>query len=211
MELVDAINTRRTAKVIANPELPLATGRSDASAVDKLLEQAVKAPCHYACDRIHLSEMTSPVPWRVYKYDAENCRQIMQQMIDAGDTTKIPNMLAAADFLLQVTWLPDAGTIVNAAAGKGEIVYAGTLRNMEHIAAASSFVQNVLLCATAEKFQTYWSSGGPLRQQNIPDTEILLGSVFLYPQDVGDADVREGNLAHKRGSVEDWSKWVSIS
>ena len=137
-------------------------------------------------------------------------------MIRSGDATKIPNMLAAACGLLQVTWLPDEGTIKGDVTAKDAPVFDGTLRNMEHIAAASAFVQSLLLAADAQGFRTYWSSGGPLRGGEvfsllgIPDTQLLIGSVFLFPADPKDADVRPGALANARGEVGDWSRIVEI-
>ena len=48
------------------------------------------------------------VPWRVYKLDGAGCRELMQVLSkQEGHSGKIPAMLAAAEFLFQVTWLPD--------------------------------------------------------------------------------------------------------
>lgn len=208
------ISNRRTHKVLGDVQKPLTAAETKPGILDELLAAAGNAPAHYACDRSHLSSMSSPVPWRAYKLDQISCRKLMRHMIQTGDTTKIPNMLAAAEFLVQVTWLPDAGTIRNAAAGKEDIAFDGTMRNMEHIAAASSFVQSLLLVADEAGFRTYWSSGGPLRcaeifaELEIPDTELLLGSILLFPTEVGDAEVKAGSMAEKRGKLDDWSRWV---
>lgn len=214
--MLEALDKRRTYKVIGNVDHPTSESRVSAITVDKIVENAGNAPVHYACDRVHLSELTSPVPWRCYKLDGSGCRTLMNILIEAGDTTKVPNMLAAADYLLQVTWLPDDGTIVNPEPDKEEQAFTGTLRNMEHIAAASAFIQSLLLAAESEGFKTYWSSGGPLRKQQtfsilgIPPKEILLGSVFLFPSDPENAEIKAGNLAEKRGEPSQWSKWLEI-
>ena len=184
-----------------------------------MLAAAGNAPFHYACDRVHLAEKSSPAPWRAYCIDAQGCNDLMKSLIDSGDTTKVPNMLAAAEFLVQVTWLPDAGTIQNRNAGKDEPAFVGTQRNMEHLAAASAFAQSLLLAGEAEGFRTYWSSGGPLRSEKvfaalgIPETEILLGSIFLFPgeHELPDAETRSGGMREKRGEIEAWSRWCQFS
>jgi len=214
LDIKTVIANRRTHKVLGDPQNPLSGSKISRDTVDQLLFEAGNAPFHYACDRIHLNEMPSPVPWRAYKLDKAQCTGLMQQMLTEGDVTKIPNMLAVAEFLIQITWLPDSDTVLNQAAGKDEPVFSGTLRNMEHIAAASAFVQSFLLLASAHGFRTYWSSGGPLRsvdtfaKMNIPMGELLLGSVFLFPEDIKDAEVKQGGMAEKRGSLDDWSRWL---
>ena len=185
--MLDGLKQRRTYKVIGDTANPSPASPVTIEQLDELMTIAGNAPVHYACDRIHLGELTSPVPWRCYKLDGVSCRQLMNDLITSGDATKVPNMLAAADYLLQVTWLPDAGTIVDPKPEKDQPSFVGTLRNMEHIAAASAFIQSMLLAAQTEGFKTYWSSGGPLRSPEtfkkigIPDTELLLGSIFLFP------------------------------
>lgn len=209
-----ALLKRRTYKILADTDQAASPGNQGRDEIDNLLLSAGNAPVHYACDRVHLDQLTSPVPWRVYKFEGSSCRSLMSEMLASGDTTKIPNMLAAAEYLLQVTWLPDEGTIRNAAAGKEEIVFDGTLRNMEHIAAASSFIHSLLLVFEEAGFKTYWSSGGPLRSaamfenMKIPLNQLLLGSVFLFPQDIGSSEVKTGSMADRRGSPDQWSVWA---
>lgn len=210
----NTIQNRRTYKVIADISSQVEDLDSSRNQIDDLISAAGNAPVHYACDRIHLNEFSSPVPWRAYKLDHKLCRSLKQILLDSCDTTKIPNMLTAAHTLIQVTWLPDAGTIKNANAGKEEIAFDGTLRNMEHIAAASAFIQSLLIVADSAGYKTYWSSGGPLKgdavfeKLGISRNELLLGSVFLFPQDTGSASVMPGSMAQKRGEMQNWSKWV---
>ena len=71
--------------------------------------------------------------------------------------------------------------------------FAATLANMEHIAAAAAAIENLLLAATARGVSNYWSSGGVLRSQivrqllAIPPAEIVLGAIFFFPKEFGDA------------------------
>ena len=80
--------------------------------------------------------------------------------------------------------------------------FLGTLRNMEHIAAASAAIQNVLLGATARALPNYWSSGGMLRHKElrnflkIPLNELMIGCLFVFPKDsdTRGADIKPGKL-----------------
>ena len=217
MNTLDQLKNRRTYKVIGDTTHPSEPSNIKTDALDEIILAAGNAPFHYACDRIHMQTMQSPVPWRCHKLDTTGCQYLMQNLIDRGDTTKVPNMLAAAQYLLQVTWLPDSGTILGDATSKEEPVFAGTLRNMEHIAAGSAFIQSILLGAEQAGFKTYWSSGGPLRGEDvfsalgIPAIELLLGSVFLFPDEPKSAEIKQGNLASKRGQLSDWSRWCEIN
>ncbi len=210
------LEKRRTFKIIGDTATPSGTPDVTADELDTILASAGNAPFHYPCDRTHMETMPSPVPWRCHKLNTTACHGLMQTMLEDGDTTKVPNMLAAAQYLLQVTWLPDPGTILGDVTSKDESVFAGTLRNMEHIAAGSAFIQSLLLAGEAAGFKTYWSSGGPLRGKavfdalSIPTTELLLGSVFLFPNEPENAEIKAGNLATKRGVVSDWSRWCKL-
>ncbi|MEM7067450.1 MAG: hypothetical protein AAF478_01095 [Pseudomonadota bacterium] len=216
-EVLKSLQNRRTYKVIGNVDKPETPGSKTKDDVDQLLEAAGNAPFHYASGREHHGDLPSCVPWRVYKIDATGCRALMSERLESGDATKIPNMLAAAQFLLQVTWLPDPGTISGVADTKDGPVFDGTLRNMEHIAAGSAFTQSLLLAADSFGFKTYWSSGGPLRgteffdRIGIPQTELLLGSIFLFPPELENSETKHGAMADKRGAVADWSRWIEFS
>ncbi len=215
--MLKSLLARRTYKIIGDPEAPEQVEEGPDRQVDTLIAAAGNAPFHYACGREHLADMPSPVPWRVYKLDTQACRSLMRERTAAGDTTKIPNMLAAAQYLFQVTWLPDEGTIKDDVISKDGPVFDGTLRNMEHIASSSAFVQSLLLAAADAGFKTYWSSGGPLRNPEfferlaIPTNQLLLGSVFLFPQSPQNSEVKAGSMADKRGEITSWSRWVEIA
>ena len=212
--LTESLRLRRTAKVLADIEQPLPVTNENKGLIDALLTEAGWAPFHHPSSSGHHGDLPSPVPWRFYKLDANDCRHLLAALKRSNPTAgKILNMLAAADALLQVTWLPDLQDLDDRTEGQE---FVGSLRNMEHIAAASAAVQSFLLLATEKGFQTYWSSGGILRSDavfarlGIPENQILLGSVFLFPQDVGPSETKPGKLRDKRGSVTDWSTWCPV-
>lgn len=217
MSISKNLQARRTYKVIGELDVPVSDSSFNISAIDKLLAASANAPFHYACDRVHKTKLTSSVPWRAHNLQAGDCNKLSAFLIASGDVTKVPNMLSAAEFLFQVTWLPDEATIINRDAGKDEVAFKGTLRNMEHIAAASSFIQSLLLAGEEQGFKTYWSSGGALKSAPVFDyldislNELLLGSVFFFPKEIQNAEIKLGGMKDARGGVEDWSKWCEIS
>lgn len=217
MNILEMLKQRRTHKVIGNLEDVVSAAELDCSTIDDMLAACANAPFHYACDRTHKTDMPSVVPWRVYKMNAQDCNKLAEFLIASGDTTKVPNMLTAAEYMLQVTWLPDEETIINKAAGKDQEAFKGTVRNMEHIAAASAFIQSLLLAGEEKNLMTYWSSGGALKSDNvfeylsIPQNQMLLGSVFLFSKDVAHAQIKQGAMRDARGGVKDWSKWCELS
>lgn len=220
-EIERVLAARRTSKVLGDPQQPAPqeaeSGVGGRVPIDRMLKAAGNAPFHYPSAAYHQQKLASQVPWRVYKIDSDNCCKLMKNLINSGDMSKIPAMLAAAEYLLQVTWLPDRPASVDAGgAGNQPSLYEPSLRNMEHIAAAAAMTQSLLLAATAEGYRTYWSSGGPLRSSEvfsslgIREEEILLGSIFLFPQDIPNAEIKPGSQRDNRGSVPDWSVWCSI-
>lgn len=215
--LSEIIRARRTDKVLADPAAPLTSSGLSREAVDALLETAGFAPLHYPAAQAHrmgdrADGMISVAPYRVYKLDAAACRRLLARLQASElEPGKIAQMLAAAEALLQVTWLPEPEADP---AGDGGFV--GSLTNMEHIAAASAAVQNLLLLATEAGLRSYWSSGGVLRGPEVaewlgtPPGEILLGSVFLFPAEIGSAEAMPGKLRDKRGGLGDWSVWREL-
>ncbi|MGB7304988.1 MAG: nitroreductase family protein [Burkholderiaceae bacterium] len=217
-DLTRALRSRRTDKVLVDPNHPLPAGGDHRALVDSFVGDAGWAPFHYPAGKAHREDLDSPVPWRFYKVDTAGCRKLAEQFnrqasgSDAG-ASKIAAMLAGADVLVQVTWLPDP---VDSSAPPDQNPFVGSQRNMEHIAAASAAVQSFLLLATQAGYRTYWSSGGVLRnpstftQLNIPSAEILLGSIFLFPQDTGNAEIKPGAWRDKRGDFNSWSAWCDV-
>lgn len=204
-----AIQNRKTVKLLSDTP---GDSNLEAEVIDSLLSTAGWAPFHRPASKVHQenSALNSKVPWRFYLLDGPTCRTLRERLIQEGDETKIPKMLATAATLVQVTWLPNPKTSSEAKH------YDPTLENMEHIAAASAAVQNLLVAATARDIQTYWSSGGGLRipenmkRLGIPDTEILLGSIFLFTQVPEGSIANSGKLRDQRGEVTSWAKRVAL-
>jgi nitroreductase len=203
------IRARRTVKVLADEAFPATDARA---MVEELAATAGWAPFHRVAAREHLSgALTSIVPWRFYLVDAAGCRALRDALLARGDKSKIPRMLASATALVLATWLPNPA--------KGELaggLFEATEENMEHVAAAGAAVQNLLLAATARGIPSYWASGGALRGpeafgwMGIPAGEILLGAVFLFPSETGDAELNPGSHRDRRGAPSDWSRWVQL-
>lgn len=208
------IRRRKTSKMLSAEPVESSL---DHKLVQEIIELAGWAPFHLAASPVHRERLTeaSLVPWRFHVLPKQICLDLRQRLLDKGDRSKVPDMLAAADILIQATWCPDpdeTGTTFNE-----EFEFLPTASNMEHIAATAAAVQNLLLAATARNIATYWSSGGPMRTQEvatvlgIPADEILLGSIFLFPDPENHAEVavRPGKMREKRGSTEAWCRWVA--
>lgn len=214
-----AIKNRKTEKILANEAWEIPVNNDDfKNTITDLLELAACAPYHYACNNIHSKKiLNSYLPWRCYVLNTENCRALLNYIninnIKAG---KISNMLAAADSLMITTWLPEPDNFFEK---NSKIIYSGNLKNMEHIAAASAAIQNILIGATARSIPNYWSSGGILRSDQIfnlfkiPLNEILLGALFLFPKNSSERDVtiKPGVLRNKGKEINTWSKFVSLN
>ncbi|MDQ8205103.1 nitroreductase family protein [Pelagicoccus sp. SDUM812003] len=208
--LKSVIAKRRTTKALASEPVPAPLDRSIA---EEIVAQAAWAPFHKPASREHRGkrDLNSNVPWRAYLLDETACKNLRKRLIEIGDETKIPQLLAASSILIQITWLPNSEPMPAA----GEL-FAPTLENMEHIAAASAAAQNILLAATAHDLPNYWSSGGALRSPEvfqwlgIPPREILIGALFLFPSDLSKTEVSGGKLRDKRGAPSQWSRWIAI-
>ncbi|MBK1876277.1 nitroreductase family protein [Pelagicoccus mobilis] len=200
---------RCTSKALAEEAWPVPD--QDGEKLAAILEAAGWAPFHKPAAREYrVGDQDGIEPWRCHVLDAKQCRELRQRLLDAGDTTKIPKMLAVADYLIQVTWLQEPR------AESDDSLFDPSIQNMEHIAAASAAIQNMLLAATAREIPNYWSSGGKLRSPEvfemlgITSEEILLGSVLLFPRDLEGAQVKAGALRHSRSEVGQWSRRVEL-
>ena len=208
MTIDDIIRQRRTTKVLADEPFPCDL---DPSIVETLAELAGQAPFHRPCAKPHQQrdERTSIVPWRLHMLDGSTCRSLRQRLQQRNDSGKMPQLLAAAQALVLVTWLPNPGN-------DATVLFEPTLENMEHIAATAAAAQNLLLAATGCGLLSYWSSGGPLRLPEvqswlaIPKQEILLGALFLFHAETHDAEVIPGNHASQRGPVVTYTRWVQL-
>lgn len=211
MNTTEAIISRTTQKVLGDIDVPFNVS-SPSFDINELLYLASRAPYHYPSHESHHKNLTSVTPWRCYTLNSKTCRSLLSHLksnnIDAG---KIANMLATADALLLVTWLPEPSTDEHQ-------LFEGNIKNMEHIAAASAAIQNILLGATEKEIPNYWSSGGVLREPDmfnlfdIPEQEILLGAVFLFPKNSTSLDVtiKSGAWRNKGKELATWSKSIEI-
>ena len=220
MQADKAIKNRKTEKVLADTPWPISENQKELRAtINELLDLAASAPFHHTCHEQHTSnnKLNSCVPWRFYVLDASNCRLLLNhiddQKVKAG---KISNMLAAADALLIATWLPEPKKASNSY--EEARLFDGNIKNMEHIAACSAAIQNILIGATARNIPNYWSSGGVLRSEEfgeflqIPSEEIMLGALFLFPADSQQrkAIIKPGALRNKGKEKNTWSKWLNV-
>ncbi|HBN77522.1 MAG TPA: hypothetical protein DD473_17280 [Planctomycetaceae bacterium] len=204
------VHARCTEKVLAEEPLP-ASGKS---LTNEILELAAWAPFHRPANDVHLqdSELKALMPWRFYVLDDSACRQLREELMEK-DSSNVIRMLATADCMVQATWLPNPPQTEL----PEKILFEASLENMEHLAAASAAVQNLLLAATANGIRNYWSSGGVLRSPEvferlgIPTQEILLGSLFFSPQDVQSGTIATSKLRDKRGPLTGWVKRVRLS
>jgi len=211
------IQARKSVKVVGDvdaiPEIP----EGFFAEVQEAMKIAGWAPFHFTAHDTHLDrEMNSPVPWRFYALNQTNCLRLIDALIahpTLGLTKKaaILRMIAAYGTLVLVTWLPDPDNSKNA-----EDMARRELKNEEHIAAAAAATQNLLLAATARNIDSYWSSGGVLRDAatfelcNIPPQERLLGAIFLAPDMPDRAGVRPGKLRELRGMPDQWMRSVTV-
>lgn len=220
MEIDKIIKNRKTQKVLANEAWEVSKNNQEIkSAINELLTLAATAPYHYKSDKSYQTEnneLDSSLPYRFYVIDDKNCRAIANYADEQGlELKKLKNMLHAADALLVVTWLPVPNK-EHLEENQEPFPFTGSLVNMEHIAAASTAIQNVLIGATAREIPNYWSSGGALRERilreflEISMKEILLGAIFLFPKDVDEREalVKLGGLRNSGKEIETWSKWI---
>lgn len=211
MDVIKTIKTRHTNKVRVNAESPLpAEGKDLSEALEMMIETAGWAPFHFECHESHRNDLQGVEPWRFYHIDRKGCRELLARFRDRNPLPApegLQQMLAAADALVMVTWLPDPPEEDDF---KG--MFKPTARNMEHIAAASAACQNFLLTATSKGMDNYWSSGGVLRTPRvfqalgIPDNQILLGALFIFP----DMEGKPGKNRELRSDPSGWSRKLNL-
>lgn len=203
-------HARRTVKVLPEDPQPL---QALPPCLEAMLESAAMAPFHKAADRSwREGELDALMPWRAHVLDAAACRQLRESLLAVDDRGKMPAMLGAADAMVIVNWLPDPACEPR----EGQL-FEPTVRNMEHVAAASAAVQNMLLTATAHGIPNYWSSGGRLREPawlerlGATEGEILLGAIFFFPvgSDTGPLPSVTGKLRDLRGPLSGWVRHVT--
>lgn len=203
----DIVRERRTLKLLGNPGNPAPTGGLSRQAVEDIVATAGWAPFHRASHRAREGETPVCEPWRVAMLDAEACRALLPRLSDLPiPPKKIADMLAVADALVLVTWMPEPSS------GGG---WEATEFNMEHIAAASAVAHTVTLAATGRGIHNYWSSGGVLATPEAFDLlgidrdEVLIGAIFLFPDPPEGSTPLTGKLREKRSARDAWSRWVT--
>ncbi len=203
-----AAAARKTLKLLGDPARPLAPEGLSRSDVEELVTAAGWAPFHRPAYRAREQGERTVEPWRFTMLDAPACRALLPRLSEIPKPPgKISNMLAVADALLLVTWLPepsaDGGWEANAF-------------NMEHIAAGSAAIQTLLLAATARGIGNYWSSGGALgtaeafEMLGIDKSDVLLGAIFLFPDPPDSAEAVPGKMREKRSAPAAWSRWAEL-
>ena len=207
MKLQEAIKKRRTLKVLSQENVKV---RDISQDVIEICEMGGKAPFHYIHSKAAEKSLKSLAPWRFYVLNGESCRALAdycdENEIEGG---KIVQMLRAAQTLIQVTWTPEVSVSEQAGLPVQQT-------NVEHIAAASAAVQNMLLTATALGYENYWSSGGVLRETQlkeylgIPSEEHLLASLFVFDTDTGNCKTKKGALRGRQGDLESFCKFVRL-
>ena len=219
-----AIVSRRTSKVLLPVELrheqQAAWTDDHSNTLQRMLQAAAWAPFHKRAHEQYQSEALDAVmPWRFHVAGPEACTALLAFLKQQADTfpdskwsrawqSKISNMISGCGVLVQATWLPEPLEIDEQLAVTDEPVF--SQKNIEHVAAASSAIQNLLVAAQSHQWLSYWSSGGILREEavfdylNIDRREKLLGSVFLSPEPHASARIIDGGLRDQRGNLSGW-------
>ncbi len=221
MNTTEAIHSRKTAKVLASgPWSPSLTQDEQERLCDHLLNLAANAPYHYkSAERYKEGVQTSSLPFRCYTADGATCNTLATKLETLDPPPgKILNMLWAAELLIITTWLPDVFGTQPEQREMEPLPFVGNLRNMEHIAATSAAIQNMLLGATAEGHPNYWSSGGMLRQKSarnmlqISMEEVMLGAVFIFPKDAVERaeEIKPGKLREEGKVLGTFSKKITL-
>lgn len=208
MSIEKAAQERKTLKLLGDPAAPLAPVGLSRNVVEDLVTAAGWAPFHRPAYRAREEGERTVEPWRFTMLDAQACRALLPRLSEIPKPPgKISNMLAVADALLLVTWLPEP------AQGEG---WEASDFNMEHIAAGAAAIQTLLLAATARGIGNYWSSGGALGTREafeivgIDPRDVLLGAVFLFPEPPENAEAVPGKMREKRSQPSAWSRWVDL-
>lgn len=208
-----SIEKRRSLKLLS--EQPLPAVAVDEQLVKTLMQAAYWAPFHYPVANKYRenSSQTAPMPWRFYVLSASTCRTLASRLCLDEKSKKIIQTLNACDYLFIQTWCP-TGEVSQA-----PLAFSGDLINMEHLAGAGASAQNLLLAATEQGFETFWSSGGVLRQEEwlkafgAHEDEILLSALFLFKSGLEQVPAENQFTSKRRDSRGDLANsyaWVSL-
>lgn len=212
----ETIRARKTLKLRVDPEnpLPITKGEEFKQTIKELIALAGKAPFHHESNKEQRTGGLQGIePWRFHVLDGASCRSFLESL-NQEKPMKAPEgirqMLAAADALILTTWLPERTRKLSRR-------FHPNLKNIEHIAATGAAIQNLLLAATSRAINAYWSSGGIIRKSKtleflgIPKHEILLGAVFLFPDEYPeDVETKTGKNADMRGEIWDFMDWIDV-
>lgn len=219
------IENRKTAKILRDPAQCSALPEDVHSALHEMLQDMIAlagwAPFHkLAHKQTHQQEtLNAIVPWRFYVLEKPACCRLiafLQAQAEAQPDSKwtrawgskIPKLLSGCGALVIVTWLPDPSK----SGDEPDL----NENNIEHIAATSAAIQNLLLLAEARDLHSYWSSGGILNDAdvfaylNIPKSQRLLGAIFIAPETGPHDENQPGKLRDQRGQPETWSTWLTL-
>jgi nitroreductase len=208
--LSEIIRKRKTSKVFGRPEQPVRLGPAATRQFDPLVRQAVAvaglAPFHFARNIEGIAE-----PWRVTVLWWEACRSLALELpelgLDLKPGNKLPALLSACGAAILVHWLRANPDEIDDAARREET-------NSEHLAAASAYVQNLLLLLTAAELESYWASASPLdlpplkHRLGIPANRKLVGAILVgYPlAETAELERAGGGNHARRAPAEAWSR-----
>jgi|GEM_PF-400028 len=208
--LADLIRDRKTTKVFGSTESPLQLPANVAQHWNEQVRQAIEAagpaPFHFARNLDGVAE-----PWRVTTLWWEACRalaaELPQLCPDLKPGNKLPAILSACGAVVLVHWLPAGAEEIAETAKREET-------NFEHLAAASSFVQNLLLLLTASGMESYWASANLLdsaavkQRLGVTASRKLLGAIIVaYPlAESAELERAGGGNRNKRSSAAAWSR-----
>ena len=211
------IQARKTVKALGDLHNPPEIPEDFYYKVQSAIAMAGWAPFHFPAHEAHISDdLSSLVPWRFYTLSQRNCLKLAhaileQPELETEEDSGIIRMLAACGAMVMVTWLPEPEGSFRARDNARR-----TFMDEEHLAAAGAATQSLLLAAKAREIDSYWSSGGVLRDWEcfelcgIPLQEKLLGAIFLFPELPEHIDVRSGRLRDRRGTPDQWMRWVDV-
>jgi nitroreductase len=208
--LADLIRERKTTKVFGLAESPLHLTADIAQhwneQVRQVIEAAGPAPFHFARNVDGVAE-----PWRVTTLWWEACRnlavELPQLCPDLKPGNKLPAILSACGAAVLVHWLPAGADEIAETAKREET-------NFEHLAAASAFVQNLLLLLTAAGLESYWASANLLDRSEVKlrlgvqPLQKLLGAIMVsFPLPaIALLERAGGGNRSKRSPAANWSR-----
>lgn len=208
--LADSIRRRKTIKVFGQPERPVQLAPAAAERFDQQVRAAIAAagpaPFHFARNLEGVAE-----PWRVTTLWWEACRELAAELPglcpDLKPGNKLPAILSACGAAVLVHWLPASPEEIAEPFKREET-------NFEHLAAASAYVQNLLLLLTASDLESYWASANLLdspavkSRLAVPAGRKLLGAIMVgYPLvETANLERAGGGNREKRSPASAWSR-----